>query len=96
LIKTKVDTDNWDVYTIREWLGHEELTTTQSYIRFAQNYYRNTPYDWIKAVLKSNTQFKMFFGEDNGVNSKQSENEGVLTEIPPLDVLDSRQVRFLF
>jgi integrase len=94
LIQTKVETNNWDVYAVEEWLGHDKLTTTQGYIQFAQNYYRNAPYDWIKAVLKSNTQFKIFVGEDNGVNSKQSENEGVLTKIPPVDAVDSRQVRF--
>jgi hypothetical protein len=81
------------VYAVEEWLGHDKLSTTQGYIQFAQNYYRNAPYDWIKAILKSNTQFKECIGEDNGLISKQSENEGVLTEIPPVEPVDSRQVR---
>lgn len=81
------------MYTVEEWLGHDKLSTTQGYIRFAQNYYRNAPYDWIKAVLKSNNSYEEFIGEDNGLNLKPSENQGVLTEIPPVDTVDSRQVR---
>lgn len=93
LIQTKVETNNWDVYAVEEWLGHDKLSTTQGYIRFAQNYHRNAPYDWIKAILKSNNSFKEIIGEDNGLNLKPSENQGVLTEIPPVDAVDSRQVR---
>ena len=26
--------------------------TTEDYIKFAENYYRNDPYDWLRAVLK--------------------------------------------
>jgi integrase len=95
LIKTKVETNNWDVYVVEEWLGHDKLSTTQGYIQFAQNYYRNAPYDWIKAILKSPTQTKRCSGEDNGLISKQGENEGVLTEIPPVETINPRQVRFL-
>jgi hypothetical protein len=33
-------------------MGHKKVDTTEGYVKFAQNYYRNAPYDWIHAVLK--------------------------------------------
>ena len=41
-------------------MGHEKIDTTEDYVKFAKNYYRNAPYDWISAVLKfykTNTEF---------------------------------------
>lgn len=52
LIQTKVETGTFDVYTVRNWLGHEKITTTQSYIRYAEQYYRQLPEDWISLVPK--------------------------------------------
>ena len=53
LIRTKLETGAFEVYTVKNWLGHEKITTTESYIRYAQQFYRLAPYDWIKATLKS-------------------------------------------
>ena len=83
LIKSKVETGNFAIYEVRDWLGHDELKTTEGYVRFANQYYRKEPFDWIKAVLKSKKQIEKLFGEENGLKSKQSENEGVLIEISP-------------
>lgn len=63
LIKSKIDTGHYDVYEIKEWLGHDNIKTTETYIQYARNYYRNAPFDWIKAVLKSNILKKIFVWE---------------------------------
>jgi len=52
LIKSKIDTEKWDTWEVKEWLGHDEQRTTEEYIRYAKRYYRIAPYDWIKALLK--------------------------------------------
>ncbi len=52
LIKTKVETGNFDVYTVRNFLGHETISSTQKYIRNAEQYYQQLPEDWISLVLK--------------------------------------------
>ncbi len=52
LIKSKVETGNFDVYTVRNFLGHEMISSTQKYIRYAEQYYRQLPEDWISLVLK--------------------------------------------
>jgi len=52
LIKSKVETKNWDIWDVKEWLGHDKVTTTEGYVRYAKQYYRNASYDWIKAILK--------------------------------------------
>jgi len=52
LIRSKVETKRWDIWDVKEWMGHEKIDTTEDYVKFAKNYYRNAPYDWIRAVLK--------------------------------------------
>ena len=52
LIKTKVETGNFDVFTVRNWLGHEKITTTEGYIRYTEQYYQQLPEDWISLILK--------------------------------------------
>ena len=54
LIKTKIETGRYDCYTVKNWLGHETIATTENYIQHAENYYRRAPYDWIKHTLKFN------------------------------------------
>ena len=53
LIQTKVENGTFDVWQVKEWLGHDRIETTQSYVRYAERYYRIAPFDWIKALLKS-------------------------------------------
>jgi integrase len=53
LIKTKVETGSYDAYSVRNWLGHEKITSTESYIRYAEQYCRQLPVDWIARALKS-------------------------------------------
>jgi len=52
LIQSKEITKKWDIWDVKERLGHEKVTTTQNYVRFAKRYYENAKYDWIRAVLK--------------------------------------------
>ena len=52
LIETKIKTGNYDVYQVRNWLGHEKIETTMNYLRYAEQYYKQAPYDWIQRVLK--------------------------------------------
>jgi hypothetical protein len=52
LIRTKVETKKWDVRTVKNALGHKYEKTTESYIKFAEDYYRKDPYDWLRSVLK--------------------------------------------
>jgi len=52
LIKTKVETNYYDVYDVKEWLGHTKIETTMGYVQEAKFYYKKYPYDWIKRVLR--------------------------------------------
>ena len=52
LIRTKIETNHWDIWDVKDWMGHEKVDTTEDYVKFAKQYYRNAPYDWISAVLK--------------------------------------------
>jgi len=52
LIRTKLECGSFDIYTVRNWLGHEKIETTLEYVRYAEQFYRIAQYDWIKATLK--------------------------------------------
>ena len=53
LIRTKIQTKHFDVYEIKEWLGHTKIETTMTYIKDAKYYYDLAPFDWIHRVLKA-------------------------------------------
>ena len=53
LIETKVETGNFDPYTIKNWLGHTNLKTTENYIHYAEMYYNQYPKSWIHDALRS-------------------------------------------
>jgi integrase len=69
LIKSKVETNNWDIWEVKDWMGHDKLDTTENYVKYAKKYHRNAPFDWIKSVLK---HYKIV--EENRQNSKNPEN----------------------
>ena len=53
LIRTKIETKHFDVYEVKEWMGHTKIQTTMDYVQHAKFYYTKTGYDWIKRVLKN-------------------------------------------
>lgn len=53
LIRTKIQSNRYDVYDIKEWLGHTKIQTTMLYVKDAKKYYEMAPYDWINRVLKA-------------------------------------------
>jgi len=59
LIRTKVETGNFDCFPVKNWLGHERMSTTEGYIRYAEQYYRVLPVDWISCALKPLEQEKV-------------------------------------
>ena len=77
LIKTKIKTNHFDVYQVRNWLGHSEIQTTMGYISDSEQYYKLAPYDWFQRVLK------YYMIEENTKKSVQWSKGGVLTKISP-------------
>ena len=37
---------------VKNWLGHEKIQTTMNYIQYADQYYKQAPYNWVNRVLK--------------------------------------------
>jgi len=74
LIRTKVETNNFDTKIVQNALGHKYEKTTENYIKYAENYYRKDPYDWLRAVLKfhkNSKRMRRLMGKDNGPSQKQ-------------------------
>jgi len=74
LIRTKVETKKWDIRTVKNALGHKFESTTEAYIKYAEEYYRNDPYDWLRAVLKFHKNSKRMhrlMGKDNGPSQEK-------------------------
>lgn len=65
LIRTKIQSKAFDIYEVKEWLGHTKIQTTMSYVKDAKDYYKLAPYDWINRVLKANTC------EESSINQKE-------------------------
>lgn len=51
LIRTKLQTKHFDIYEVKEWLGHTKIETTMIYLKDAKYYYEQAPYDWIQRAL---------------------------------------------
>lgn len=64
LIETKVEYGTFDEFEVCDWLGHDDVKTTMSYIKDAKQYYNRAPYNWLKRVLKFHHNQK----EDNTLN----------------------------
>ena len=73
LIRSKIETKHWDIWDVKEWMGHEKIDTTEDYVKFAKQYYRHSPYDWISAVLKYYKTNPDFIEQQNDT-SKIGEN----------------------
>lgn len=53
LIKNKVESKYFDVYQVKNWLGHDKMGTTEDYIKYAEQYYRELPVDWISYAMRN-------------------------------------------
>ena len=53
LIETKIETGDFDCFPVKNWLGHDELDTTDNYVHFAEMYYRQYKKSWIHNALRS-------------------------------------------
>ena len=56
LIETKVETGNYDKFRVKNWLGHENQKTTDSYVHYAEMYYNQYPKSWIQNALRSHSK----------------------------------------
>jgi integrase len=52
LIEQKIQTGTFDVYPVKNWLGHEKIETTMNYVKYADQYYQQASFNWLKRVLK--------------------------------------------
>jgi integrase len=80
LIKTKVETGNFDCYTVKNWLGHTNMKTTEGYIRYAEQYYHELPVDWIACALKSHKNVRGKHRQKNQQNAFLGSVEPILSE----------------
>lgn len=74
LIRTKVETKKWDTRTVKNALGHKYEKTTEDYIKYAEDYFRKDPYDWLRAVLKfhkNSRRMRRLMKKENGPSQKQ-------------------------
>ena len=66
--------------TVKNWLGHEELKTTENYIHYAEMYYNQYKHSWIHHALRSH---KNGGGKHEGLQSKAwGRNQGFLATLP--------------
>ena len=75
LVRTKIETGNFDVHQVKTDMGHDKITTTETYICQAIDLYRKYPFDWIKRTLKFD---KIDEGEST-LKSKQRQKTPVST-----------------
>lgn len=67
LIETKINTGKFDVFTVKNWLGHSKIETTMSYISQAEQFYNVAPYNWFSRLLKFH---KKNMGQDQAGKQK--------------------------
>lgn len=86
LIRTKIESKHWDTRRVQMYLGHDKQKTTDTYIEFAEEYYRQEPNDWFFHALRLHK---------NDVGGKHEKIKrrpflALLTEFPPraMDGLD--------
>ena len=55
LIRTKLECKTWDTRRVQKYLGHEKPSTTDTYIEFAEEYFRQLPKDWFLHALRKHS-----------------------------------------
>jgi hypothetical protein len=83
LIKTKVETRAFDVFHVQNWLGHEEITTTNTYINYATNYNNGMPVDWISLALKPRQKRAEMTGQRDKEKTNRTPFSDLLPEFSP-------------
>jgi len=53
LIESKVQDGHYDPYSVKNWLGHTNIKVTETYIHYAEMYYKQFPKSWIHYALRS-------------------------------------------
>ncbi|KYK23268.1 hypothetical protein AYK25_10145 [Thermoplasmatales archaeon SM1-50] len=71
LIRTKLETGGFDIYSVNSFMGHEKLQTTKDYVTGAELYIRQFNGDWIYRILKAYEKIR----EENTKKSKEAEKE---------------------
>jgi len=75
LIRTKVETGNWDIREVKYRLGHDdESNVTEDYVRCAKVLYKRHKYDWFRAVLKfhpTSKRMQRLMKKENGEDQKK-------------------------
>ena len=80
LIETKIQMGYFEPMTVKNWLGHEELKTTENYIHYAEMYYNQYKHSWIHHALRSH---KNGGGKHEGLQNKaQGRNQRFLATLP--------------
>jgi len=69
LIETKIQTGNYDIYSVKSWLGHTNVKVTENYVYRAEMYYNQYRESWIQNALRSH---KIWRGKHKGLRSKAS------------------------
>ena len=106
MIQTKMLTGAWDTYSVQCWHGHETIGSTEKYIRTAQQYITNAPYDWISQALKKSNEPNKGYGE-SPTDQRPTESPVSITGEPvewarrhlpvfPINLLNNFSFFFLF
>ena len=82
LIEQKMSTNTFDVIPVKNWLGHEKIQTTMNYVQYAEQFYKQAPYDWVKRVLK----FHELAEGENTLKPTNSQNTSVSIGNSPREV----------
>lgn len=53
LIRTKLKTGGFDIYTVNTFMAHDKLQQTKDYVKNAELYFEEYPFDWIYRILKT-------------------------------------------
>lgn len=85
-IKTMVETDEFDVFQVQKWLGHETSATTNTYISQAISYYSILPLDWVSLALKPSQKTHKMAGQRDKKKTNRTHFSGLLPEFSPREV----------
>ena len=82
LIRAKCETGEWDCYTVKNWLGHETMSTTEGYIKYAEQYYKSLSVDWISCALKSPNVTGVHMDDFDNLKNQQTAIFGPVGTLP--------------